>query len=405
MEGKGQLFGVFNVFLLCPEIFYPLSLPCFYRLLAISHWPACKISDQSYSDNPGFHLFTFDNTMKVAVVGATGLVGTKMLQVLAERQFPVTRLFPVASERSVGKTVKFQSKRYKIISLSEAIRKKPDVAIFSAGGSVSKEWAPRFAEAGITVIDNSSAWRMDPDKKLVVPEVNAGVLTKKDKIIANPNCSTIQMVVALKPLHDCYRIKRIVVSTYQSVTGTGVKAVNQLMNERKGKNGEKAYPYQIDLNLLPHIDVFLENGYTKEEMKMVNETKKIMGDDTIRVTATTVRVPVMGGHSESVNIEFEKDFDLNEVREILAKAPGVVVVDDPAHLKYPMPLFAQDKDEVFVGRIRRDESQPNTLNLWVVSDNLRKGAATNAIQIAEYLLEKGILKQRRKKSENTAVAV
>ena len=343
--------------------------------------------------------------MKVAVVGATGLVGTKMLQVLAERQFPVTRLFPVASERSVGKTVKFQGKRYKIIGLSEAIRKKPDVAIFSAGGSVSKEWAPRFAEAGITVIDNSSAWRMDPDKKLVVPEVNAAVLTKKDKIIANPNCSTIQMVVALKPLYDRYRIKRIVVSTYQSVTGTGVKAVNQLMNERKGKNGEKAYPYQIDLNLLPHIDVFLENGYTKEEMKMVNETKKIMGDDTIRVTATTVRVPVMGGHSESVNVEFEKDFDLNEVRDILSKAPGVVVTDDPAHLKYPMPLFAQDKDEVFVGRLRRDESQPNTLNLWVVSDNLRKGAATNAIQIAEYLLERGILKQRRKKSNNTAVTV
>lgn len=343
--------------------------------------------------------------MKVAVVGATGLVGTKMLQVLDERQFPVTRLFPVASERSVGKTVKFKGKRYKIISLSDAIAKKPDVAIFSAGGSVSKEWAPRFADAGITVIDNSSAWRMDPDKKLVVPEVNAGVLTKKDKIIANPNCSTIQMVVALKPLHDRYRIQRIVVSTYQSVTGTGVKAVNQLLNERKGKSGDRAYAYPIDLNLLPHIDVFLENGYTKEEMKMVNETKKIMGDDSIRVTATTVRVPVMGGHSESVNVEFEHDFDLDEVRRILANAPGVIVEDDPANLKYPMPLYAQDKDEVFVGRLRRDESQPNTLNMWVVSDNLRKGAATNAIQIAEYLLEQGILKQKSKKSANTAVSV
>lgn len=332
--------------------------------------------------------------MKVAVVGATGLVGTKMLQVLEERRFPVTRLFPVASERSVGKTVKFCGKRYKIISLADAVAKKPDIAIFSAGGSISKEWAPRFAEAGATVIDNSSAWRMDPDKKLVVPEVNAKVLTKQDKIIANPNCSTIQMVVALKPLHDRYRIRRVVVSTYQSVTGTGVKAVNQLMNERKGKAGEKAYPYPIDLNLLPHIDIFLENGYTKEEMKMVLETKKIMSDDTIRVTATTVRVPVMGGHSESVNVEFERDFDLDDVRRLLASAPGIVVVDDPATLRYPMPLDAHDKDEVFVGRLRRDESQPNTLNMWVVSDNLRKGAATNAIQIAEYLLQVGILKQK-----------
>jgi len=340
-------------------------------------------------------------TMKVAVVGATGLVGTKMLQVLEERGFPVTKLLPVASERSVGKTIKFSGKRYKIVSMADAIKKKPDVAIFSAGGSVSKEWAPRFAEVGTVVIDNSSAWRMDPEKKLVVPEVNAAVLTKKDKIIANPNCSTIQMVVALKPLHDRYRIKRIVVSTYQSVTGTGVKAVTQLLNERKGKTGDRAYPYQIDLNLLPHIDVFTENGYTKEEMKMVNETKKIMGDDSIRVTATTVRVPVMGGHSESVNVEFEQDFDLGELRSILEKAPGVIVQDNVAELQYPMPLFAQDKDEVFVGRLRRDESQPNTLNMWVVSDNLRKGAATNAVQIAEYLLEVGILKLKVKKTAAT----
>lgn len=340
--------------------------------------------------------------MKVAVVGATGLVGTKMLQVLEERNFPVTKLFPVASERSVGKTVKFKGKRYKIISMDAAVGKKPDVAIFSAGGSVSKEWAPRFAERGTVVIDNSSAWRMDPDKKLVVPEVNASVLTKKDKIIANPNCSTIQMVVALKPLHDRYKINRIVVSTYQSVTGTGIKAVNQLMNERKGKSGDRAYPYQIDLNLLPHIDVFTENGYTKEEMKMVNETKKIMGDDQIRVTATTVRVPVIGGHSESVNVEFANDFDLAEVRTLLENAPGVVVVDNPSELQYPMPLMAHDKDDVFVGRLRRDESQPNTLNMWVVSDNLRKGAATNAVQIAEYLLSAGILKQKQKKAAEIA---
>lgn len=337
--------------------------------------------------------------MKVAVVGATGLVGTKMLQVLEERNFPVTRLIPVASERSVGKSIRFRGKRYKIVSMTDAIGKKPDVAIFSAGGTTSKEWAPKFAEVGTVVIDNSSAWRMDPDKKLVVPEVNAHVLTKKDKIIANPNCSTIQMVVALKPLHDHYAIRRIVVSTYQSVTGTGVKAVNQLMSERKGKPGERAYPYPIDLNLLPHIDVFLDNGYTKEEMKMVLETKKIMGDDSIRVTATTVRVPVVGGHSEAVNVEFERDFDLQTVRRLLENAPGVVVVDDPANLQYPMPLHAHDKDEVFVGRLRRDESQPNTLNMWVVSDNLRKGAATNAVQIAEYLLQQGILKQRRTKAQ------
>lgn len=343
--------------------------------------------------------------MKVAVVGATGLVGSKMLQVLQERNFPVTKLIPVASERSVGKSILFNGKRYKIVSMADAVAKKPDVAIFSAGGSVSKEWAPKFAEQGTVVIDNSSAWRMEADRPLVVPEVNAHILTKKDKIIANPNCSTIQMVVALKPLHDAYTIKRVVVSTYQSVTGTGVKAVNQLMSERKGKPGDKAYPYPIDLNLLPHIDVFTDNGYTKEEMKMVNETQKIMGDDSIRVTSTTVRVPVIGGHSEAVNVEFERDFDLKEVRQILEKAPGIVVVDDPAQLKYPMPLDAHDRDEVFVGRIRRDESQPNTLNLWIVADNLRKGAATNAVQIAEYLLERGILKVRKPKTKKEAVSV
>ena len=328
--------------------------------------------------------------MKVAVVGATGLVGSKMLQVLAERNFPVDELIPVASEKSIGKEVSFKNKQYKIVSADDAIKSKPDVAIFSAGGSTSLELAPKFAAAGITVIDNSSAWRMDPTKKLVVPEVNASVLTKEDKIIANPNCSTIQMVVVLKPLHEKYKIKRVVVSTYQSVTGTGVKPVTQLMNERKGIEGEMAYKYPIDLNAIPHIDVFLDNGYTKEEMKMVNETKKIIGDDSINVTATCVRIPTMGGHSESVNIEFENDFDLNEVRDILSKAPGVVVKDDVANFIYPMPLTAFDKDETFVGRIRRDETQPKTLNCWIVSDNLRKGAATNAVQIAEYLLQKGL---------------
>lgn len=329
--------------------------------------------------------------MKVAVVGATGLVGTKMLQVLEERSFPVTELIPVASEKSVGKEIVFKGKPYKIVSMTDAIAAKPAVAIFSAGGSTSTEWAPKFAAAGIKVIDNSSAWRMDPTKKLVVPEVNADVLTKDDYIIANPNCSTIQMVVALQPLHKKYTIKRVVVSTYQSVTGTGKKAVDQLMNERKGVEGEMAYKYTIDLNVIPQIDVFLENGYTKEEMKMVNETKKIMGDDSIKVTATTVRIPVMGGHSESVNIEFENDFTLEEVKQLLASAPGVVLEDDPAAQIYPMPLHAHDKDEVFVGRLRRDETQPNTLNMWIVSDNLRKGAATNAIQIAEYLLQQGLL--------------
>ncbi|HRO69050.1 MAG TPA: aspartate-semialdehyde dehydrogenase [Chitinophagaceae bacterium] len=330
--------------------------------------------------------------MKVAVVGATGLVGTKMLQVLAERNFPVTELLPVASERSVGKEIEFKGKKYKVVSMTDAIAGKPAVALFSAGGGTSLEWAPKFAEAGITVIDNSSAWRMDATKKLVVPEINADALTGEDKIIANPNCSTIQMVVALNPLHKKYGIKRIVVSTYQSVTGTGVKAVNQLMDERNGVEGEKAYKYPIDLNVIPQIDVFVDNGYTKEEMKMVNETKKIMRDDSIRVTATTVRIPVMGGHSESVNIEFANEFDLPEVKTLLSGAPGEVVVDDPANALYPMPKDAHEKDEVFVGRLRRDETQPNTLNMWIVSDNLRKGAATNAVQIAEYLVGKGLLK-------------
>lgn len=330
--------------------------------------------------------------MKVAVVGATGLVGTKMLQVLAERNFPVTELVPVASERSVGKEIEFKGKKYKVVSMTDAIAAKPAVAIFSAGGTTSLEWAPKFAEAGITVIDNSSAWRMDPAKKLVVPEVNAPVLTATDKIIANPNCSTIQMVLVLKPLHEKYKIKRVVVSTYQSVTGTGVKAVDQMMNERKGVlDGPMAYKYPIDQNAIPHIDVFLDNGYTKEEMKMTNETKKIIGDESIAVTATCVRIPTMGGHSESVNIEFENDFDLAEVKSILSNSPGLVLQDDLANFIYPMPLTAHDKDETFVGRIRRDETQPKTLNCWIVSDNLRKGAATNAIQIAEYLAEKGML--------------
>lgn len=329
--------------------------------------------------------------MKVAVVGATGLVGTKMLQVLAERNFPVTELIPVASEKSIGREVTFKGNSFKIVSAADAIAAKPDLALFSAGGSTSLEWAPKFAEAGITVIDNSSAWRMDPSKKLVVPEVNATVLTAQDKIIANPNCSTIQMVVALYPLHKKYTIKRIVVSTYQSVTGTGVKAVNQLMNERRNIQGEMAYKYPIDLNVIPQIDVFLENGYTKEEMKMVLETKKIMMDNSIRVTATTVRIPVMGGHSESVNVEFETGYDVQEVKDLLRSSPGVVVTDNPAGQEYPMPMDAHEKDDVFVGRIRRDETQPNTLNMWIVSDNLRKGAATNAVQIAEYLVEKKLL--------------
>lgn len=335
--------------------------------------------------------------MKIAVVGATGLVGTKMLQVLEERNFPVTELIPVASEKSVGKEVTFKGKGFKVVSMQDAIAAKPAIAIFSAGGSTSLEWAPKFAEAGITVVDNSSAWRMDPTKKLVVPEINADALTREDKIIANPNCSTIQMVVALNPLHKKYGIRRVVVSTYQSVTGTGKKAVDQMMGEREkaiaGSATEypMAYKYPIDLNVIPQIDLFMENGYTKEEMKMVNETKKIMRDDNIRVTATTVRIPVMGGHSESVNVEFEKDYELDEVKDLLDAAPGVVVVDDITDSKYPMPMDAHDKDEVFVGRLRRDESNPNTLNMWIVSDNLRKGAATNAVQIAEYLVANNLV--------------
>lgn len=329
--------------------------------------------------------------MKVAVVGATGLVGSEMLKVLEARNFPVTELIPVASEKSKGKKICFKDKDYEVVTLDEAIAKKPNVALFSAGGSTSLEFAPKFAEAGVTVIDNSSAWRMDPTKKLVVPEINGHLLTREDKIIANPNCSTIQMVVVLQPLHEKYKIKRVVVSTYQSVTGTGVKAVNQLFDEREGREGEKAYPHKIDLNVIPHIDVFQENGYTKEEMKMIHETKKIMGDEQIQVTATAVRIPVIGGHSEAVNIEFEHDFDLDEVRKMLAAQSGVVVVDDVAQLQYPMPKDAHGKDEVFVGRIRRDESQANSLNLWIVADNLRKGAATNTIQIAEFLNEKGLI--------------
>ncbi|MBA2250055.1 MAG: aspartate-semialdehyde dehydrogenase [Chitinophagaceae bacterium] len=339
--------------------------------------------------------------MKIAVVGATGLVGSKMLQVLAERNFPADEMLAVASEKSIGKEIDFRNKKIKIISAAEAIAAKPQLAIFSAGGATSLQLAPQFADAGITVIDNSSAWRMDPGKKLIVPEVNASILTKEDKIIANPNCSTIQMVLILHPLHKKYKIKRVVVSTYQSVSGTGVKAVAQMMHERKlTENGvaaenagsyDMAYKYAIDMNAIPHIDTFLDNGYTKEEMKMVNETKKIMGDDSIRVSATCVRIPVIGGHSESVNIEFENDFDITELREILRVAPGVVVQDDVTNFVYPMPLTAHDKDETFVGRIRRDDTQANTLNCWIVSDNLRKGAATNAIQIAEYCLAHELL--------------
>jgi aspartate-semialdehyde dehydrogenase len=326
--------------------------------------------------------------MKIAVVGATGLVGGEILKVLAERNFPVTELIPVASERSVGKQITFKGKQVTIVSFEDAIAAKPAIAIFSAGGGTSLKLAPLFAEAGITVVDNSSAWRMDPTKKLVVPEINAHTLTPEDKIIANPNCSTIQMVVVLNPLHKKYGVKRVVVSTYQSVTGTGKAAVDQLYAERSGDySNPKVYPHPIDLNVLPHIDVFLDNGYTTEEMKMVNETKKIMGDDTIQVTATTVRIPTIGGHSEAVNIEFENDYAISDVVKILEESEGVIVQDDPKNAIYPMPLTAHGKDEVFVGRIRRDESQANTLNLWIVADNLRKGAATNAVQIAEYLAE------------------
>jgi aspartate-semialdehyde dehydrogenase len=329
--------------------------------------------------------------MRVAVVGVTGMVGNVMLEVLKEHNFPVTELIPVASEKSIGKKINFKGKEYSVIGLEQAVSLKPDVALFSAGASVSKEWAPRFAQVGTTVVDNSSAWRMDETKKLVIPEINADVLTKDDKIIANPNCSTIQMLVALAPLQAKYGIKRIVVSTYQSITGTGVKAVRQLENEYKGEKGEMAYHYPIHRNAIPHCDVFEENGYTKEEMKLVRETKKILRDDTIAVTATAVRIPVVGGHSESINVELKTDFSIDEVRALLAQSAGIKVQDNTDTNTYPMPIYAHGKDEVFVGRIRRDESQANTLNLWVVADNLRKGAATNTIQIAEYLIAHKLL--------------
>lgn len=329
--------------------------------------------------------------MKVAVVGVTGMVGRVMLEVLEQRNFPVTELIPVASEKSIGKKIDFKGKEYTIVGLAQGVSLKPDVALFSAGGSVSLEWAPKFAQVGTLVVDNSSAWRMHNDKKLIIPEINANVLTSEDKIIANPNCSTIQMLVALAPLHRKYGIRRIIVSTYQSITGTGVKAVKQLENEYNGVEGEMAYYYPIHRNAIPQCDVFEENGYTKEEMKLVRETKKIFGDDTIKVTATAVRIPVVGGHSESINVEFKTDFNLDEVRSLLAEAQGVILEDNPQTNTYPMPKFAEGKDAVFVGRIRRDESAPNCLNMWVVADNLRKGAATNTIQIAETLIEKGFL--------------
>jgi len=325
--------------------------------------------------------------MKIAVVGATGMVGTVMLRLLKERNFPFTEIFFVASEKSVGKEIEFKEKKYKIIGLAEAVSKKPQIAIFSAGGSTSLEWAPKFTEVGTTVIDNSSAWRMEADIKLIVPEINADILTKKDKIIANPNCSTIQLVMALAPLHKKYKLKRALVSTYQSVSGTGVKAVQQMENEIAGKKGEMAYPYPIHKNAIPHCDVFEENGYTKEEMKLAREPQKILNDKSFSISATAVRIPTAGGHSESVNAEFLNDFDLSDVRKLLAQSPGVTVQDNTDTNTYPMPMYAHDKDDVFVGRIRRDETQPNTLNMWIVSDNLRKGAATNAIQIAEYLVE------------------
>lgn len=329
--------------------------------------------------------------MKTVVVGATGLVGQEILKVMEERNFPYDELYLVASARNVGKEIAFKEKRYTIISMEEACNLAADVAIFSAGGSTSLEWAPRFADKGTTVIDNSSAWRMDPSKKLIVPEINGHVLRIDDRIIANPNCSTIQMVMVLAPLHVRYKLRRIVVSTYQSVTGTGKDAVQQLMNERQGLEGSKVYPHPIDMNALPHIDVFLDNGYTKEEMKMVHETRKILGDASVGVTATTVRVPTIGGHSEAVNAEFHSEFDLDEVRELLDGTPGVVVMDDVKNNVYPMPILSQGRDEVFVGRMRRDESQPKTLNLWIVADNLRKGAATNAVQIAEYMMENSLV--------------
>jgi aspartate-semialdehyde dehydrogenase len=329
--------------------------------------------------------------MRVAVVGATGMVGRIMLKVLEERNFPITELYPVASEKSIGKEITFKNKAYKVIGLEEAVSLKPDLALFSAGGDTSLEWAPRFAENGTTVVDNSSAWRMDKTKKLIIPEINADELTPKDKIIANPNCSTIQLLMALKPLHDKYKIKRVVVSTYQSITGTGVKAVQQLENEYAGKKGEMAYPYPIHKNAIPQCDVFTDNGYTKEEMKLTNETKKILGDDSVMLSATAIRIPVVGGHSESVNIEFENDFEEGDVRKTLSDFPGVTVKDNPELNTYPMPIYAEGKDDVFVGRIRRDYSQPKTINMWIVADNLRKGAATNAVQIAEYLMKNKLI--------------
>src|SRR5690554_550833 len=329
--------------------------------------------------------------MKLALIGATGMVGEVMLKVLEERNFPVDELLLVASERSIGKEMSFKGKTYKVIGLDEAVAEKPNIALFSAGGTTSLEWAPRFADAGTTVIDNSSAWRMEPDKKLVVPEINAHLLTKNDKIIANPNCSTIQLVMALAPLHNKYKMKRVVVSTYQSVSGTGVKAVQQLENEIAGISGEMAYLYPISKNALPHCDSFLENGYTKEEMKLAQEPQKIFNDRTFSVTATAVRIPTSGGHSESVNVEFENDFELADVRKLLSATSGIVVQDNTDTNTYPMPIYANGKDDVFVGRIRRDESQPNTLNMWIVADNLRKGAATNAVQIAEYLVDKRLI--------------
>ena len=324
--------------------------------------------------------------MKIAVVGATGMVGTVILKLLEERRFPITELIPVASERSVGEKIKYKDSDYLIVGLAAAVEMQADIAIFSAGGDASLEWAPKFAEAGTIVIDNSSAWRMDPTKKLIIPEINASELTKEDKIIANPNCSTIQLVMALSPLHNTYKMKRVVVSTYQSVSGTGVKAVQQLENEIKGVKGEMAYPYPIGRNALPHCDVFLENGYTKEEMKLAKEPQKILNDRSFAITATAVRIPTAGGHSESVNVQFESDFKLKDVRALLSQAPGVTVQDNTDTNTYPMPIYANGKDDVFVGRIRRDETLPNTLNMWIVADNLRKGAATNAIQIAEYLV-------------------
>ncbi len=326
--------------------------------------------------------------MKIAVIGATGLVGGVMLQILKERAFPITQLYCAASENSVGKTIDFKGKAKYVISIEGALAMIPDIALFSAGASVSHEWAPRFAAAGTTVIDNSSCWRMKANVPLIVPEINGDVLTENDRIIANPNCSTIQMVMVLYPLHLKYKIHRVVVSTYQSVSGTGVRAVQQLMNERSGKNGTMAYPYTIDLNCLPHVDLFLENGYTKEEMKMVYETRKIMREPSLQVSPTAVRIPVKGGHSESVNVQFEKDFELSDVYQILRSSPGVIVQDNPSTNTYPTPLSSEGKDEVFVGRIRRDLFQSNTINCWIVADNLRKGAATNAIQIAELLINK-----------------